>query len=645
MYVFENIGIKKYIFTVNFQRALEYSDPDNNLLHQKVNTKVIDVSNALNRVFKETSEFILIGLTGRTGSGCSTAAKILTTASVSTPEKSKIYETENDKRKYKIIQNYICSNWKPFISIQVKTVITAIILELEIDDFITLISLILKQDYHYIDDKLNSFKDEYSKAHELITKYKGMPESNKNEKDLKKQKAWDIYFDFLPDFCEKLKSSLQKNLGSDSYTTIYQTVGNNIRASGAANKSDFDAEKIFTLPKIINKLIKVIRGRNPEGAYIVIDAIRNPFEAIYFHQRYAGFYLIAINTPNSERLNHLRESHKLSEQQIKALDDKEYPRKLSGKDIYISQNIQKCIEIADIHINNPDRQKFNNNELSSQLYWYIALILHPGLVTPTSIERCMQLAYSAKLNSGCISRQVGAVITDTNFSVKGIGWNSTPQGQTPCILRNAEALLKGGEEPIYSIYERVNEDFHKVLESTYRKVVDSPVLLKGRNLSYCFKDLQNEVEGEKNQVHTRSLHAEENAFLQLAKYGGEPIEGGILFSTASPCELCSKKAYQLGIKKVVYIDPYPGISKEHILGSGSNTPELILFRGAIGRAYHRLYQPVMGYKDELQMLTGYAITGGLKRNKKEAKTKMLEKENKMLRERIAELERKNGINT
>lgn len=67
---------------------------------------------------------------------------------------------------------------------------------------------------------------------------------------------------------------------------------------------------------------------------------------------------------------------------------------------------------------------------------------------------------------------------------------------------------------------------------------------------YCFKSIYNGMKKDKNQVHTRALHAEENAFLQIAKYGGAKIEGGKLFTTASPCELCSKKAYQLGIKEI-----------------------------------------------------------------------------------------------
>lgn len=59
------------------------------------------------------------------------------------------------------------------------------------------------------------------------------------------------------------------------------------------------------------------------------------------------------------------------------------------------------------------------------------------------------------------------------------------------------------------------------------------------------------------------------------------IKGGKLFTTASPCELCAKKAYQLGIKEVYYIDIYPGISMQHILDCGDKKPDLILFQGAI----------------------------------------------------------------
>jgi len=60
----------------------------------------------------------------------------------------------------------------------------------------------------------------------------------------------------------------------------------------------------------------------------------------------------------------------------------------------------------------------------------------------------------------------------------------------------------------------------------------------------------------------------------------------------------------LGLK-IVYIDPYPGISMEHILANGygyveENKPRM--FTGIVGRAYNKLYEPLLSYKDELSIL-------------------------------------------
>lgn len=590
-------------------------------------------SGAIEKTYSHVGNFILLGLTGRTGSGCSTAAKILGQETASPVGESAIYTSINDKRKLAIINKYTQSNWEPFYSIRVTTVITYFILDLEFRQFAEFLSTVVPDNSaNNIADKLTSFKTEYEKAYELLKELKGMPEKSKEEVKVRGKRSIEIFFDVLPQFTEKLKEKLRELVGLDSYVILYQEAGDNIRASGKANIKTFIAEKIFFLPRIINKIIRALQNKHKDegigNLFIVIDAIRNQYEAEYFKQKHAHFFLVAVNTPNPERLAHLRDSHKLSDVQIQKLDQKEYPKKTSGIEMFVSQNIQRCIELADIHITNPKRQKFNNIELANQLYWYVTLIKHPGLITPTAVERSMQLAFTAKLNSGCISRQMGAVITDSSYSVKAVGWNSVPEGQVPCLLRGVDELLHGvGDTSTFSEYEQTSPEFHKVLDLSFSTIIKGNDL-GGRSLPYCFKDVYNEVEGEKNQVHTRSLHAEENAFLQITKYGGEGIKGGVLFTTASPCELCSKKAYQLGIKKIYFIDPYPGISNDHILKAGSNNPELTLFSGAIGSAYHRIYQSIMPYKDELQVITGYKLTGGggkMKYHKKSKREEELER--------------------
>ncbi|WP_367615307.1 hypothetical protein [Pseudomonas triticicola] len=439
--------------------------------------------------------------------------------------------------------------------------------------------------------------DESNKVREEILRL----HSFNGKVDPSELESWiDLYFSTLP----RVAESLRESLGGAGFTKLYQNSGDNIRSSGLANSNIFDAGKIFNFPKHLNFLIKLVRKSTIAKGVpcrVVIDAIRNPYEAFFLKRRYANFYLISVNTPNSKRLSSLHEYRKLSIREISDLDNKEYPGKLSGANKFIAQNIQACIEIADIHIHNSKTSEFNQNDLVSQLAWYLALMMHPGLVMPTSVENCMQIAYTVKQSSGCISRQVGAVVTDTGYSVKSVGWNSTPQGQTPCLLRSAEDLLSGINGADYSEYEKNDNVFRKALSDKYFDLIRTGATQK-RNIPFCFKALQNEIEGEKNQVHTRSLHAEENAFLQIAKFGGQKLIGGVLFTTASPCELCAKKAYQLGVTKIIYIDPYPGIATDHILSVGAKKPILELFRGAVGRAFYQLYQPLMPYKDELELL-------------------------------------------
>jgi deoxycytidylate deaminase len=233
-------------------------------------------------------------------------------------------------------------------------------------------------------------------------------------------------------------------------------------------------------------------------------------------------------------------------------------------------------------------------------------MIHPGLATPTPMERVMQIAYTAKSNSGCISRQVGAVVTESDYSIKAVGWNDVAKGQVPCNLRTLDGLMNSFDEITYSHYERNNSEFREHAE---KKLISlRPILnTSQRPLSYCFKEINNNLPSNTssrgNQVHTRALHAEENAFLQLAKHGSTGIIGGKLFTTASPCELCAKKAYQLGIEEIIYIDPYPGIATEHIISVGTNPPRLIQFMGAVGRGYHQLYESPLAYKDELENLS------------------------------------------
>jgi deoxycytidylate deaminase/adenylylsulfate kinase-like enzyme len=541
----------------------------------------------ISKIYGDDDDFVVIGLTGRTGSGCSTVANIL--SSKKEHIRHSLFSGHNPKdniqRKQKIVFKCFEHNWTPFITIQASTVLLLMLSEVSIEDAGI-----------FIGRSGNLESNIAKKTTDILRSIQNEPLCVDDINSLRR-----FYTEFLPEKNSELKTVMS----GAAYVKLFQLIGNNLRNSGSVNSSHVVSGKLFSLAERINNIIKEIRKARSVGdkTFIVIDAIRNPFEAIYFQDRYSSFYLMAVSCNDDERKRRLR-GLGYTDVQIDVVDNEEYGKSdATNQKSYIKQDIKACLQRADLHVSNPDSGNMvsNFNSLADQLLTFVALMVRPGLVTPTPLERCMQMAYTAKLNSGCISRQVGAVVTDVNFSVQSVGWNDTPFGQVPCSLRNRFDLTNGYDQEAYSEYEKLDVKFISAVIKEGDKFVK--VAKTGRNISYCFKDEYNRLTGKDNQVHTRSLHAEENAFLQIAKYGGRGVEDGKLFTTASPCELCSKKAYQLGIKEIYYIDPYPGIAMSHILMGGSKNPKLVIFSGAIGRAFHNLYSPKLSFKDELKALS------------------------------------------
>lgn len=597
----------------------------------------------LDHLYGLRNKFIIIGLTGRLGSGCTTVADLLTNENFEDCNfplpLNRDFKT-NEDRKYRIVYNYLKENWKQYTLIRASDVITALLLMGELADIKSFLQKEYSNETQTIENIIEAINSDFEtlklKVEQSITK-----NGTQTQYKFELNDAADELFisnSEVSAFSKKLKEEFKK-LKITNGSSPFQHFGNNIRMTGNpidSKRENFDPSNSYIIAELIHQLIKIKRDKNGKEVRIVIDSIRNSMEARYFKERFSAFYLFGISTEDEYRTKRL--SGEFTGQELEALDI-EY-KNLDTQQTFYVQDIKTCIQVADIYLHNPDDEQSGGDTLKTlkaQLVRYLALILQPGIITPTPEERCMQIAYTAKYNSGCISRQVGAVVTDDTFSVKSIGWNSTAEGQTPCLLRSVDDLIDNSDSEAFSDYEK-NGKIRELLAKTYPKTQDR-TSLKGRNISFCFKDGQNCLESQKNQVHTRSLHAEENAMLQISKYGGEGLKHGFLFTTASPCELCSKKAYQLGIKIVFYIDPYPGISQNQILRSGviKHQPQLKLFVGAIGRAYHQLFEPFTAYKDELQILLQYDYEKVRKEINRDEHIKNLKKQREEIDKELAEL--------
>ncbi|MCI7644456.1 MAG: dCMP deaminase family protein [Lentisphaeria bacterium] len=124
---------------------------------------------------------------------------------------------------------------------------------------------------------------------------------------------------------------------------------------------------------------------------------------------------------------------------------------------------------------------------------------------PSWDEYFMSIAAVAASRSNCSRRHVAAVIVKER-QIISTGYNGTPKG-----IKNCD---EGG-------CPRCNSD-----------------IPSGQGLTECI-----------------CSHAEENAIVQAAKHG-IAIEGAVLYTTYSPCLLCSKMIINAGLSEVVYQDRY-----------------------------------------------------------------------------------------
>jgi deoxycytidylate deaminase len=68
----------------------------------------------------------------------------------------------------------------------------------------------------------------------------------------------------------------------------------------------------------------------------------------------------------------------------------------------------------------------------------------------------------------------------------------------------------------------------------------------------------------------RPVHAEMEAILSCARIGISP-KMGTLYCTTFPCHNCAKHIVAAGIKRVVYVEPYPKSKAEKLHSDSLNT--------------------------------------------------------------------------
>jgi len=83
----------------------------------------------------------------------------------------------------------------------------------------------------------------------------------------------------------------------------------------------------------------------------------------------------------------------------------------------------------------------------------------------------------------------------------------------------------------------------------------------------CLREQLGVPPGERHEL-CRGLHAEQNAIIQAALHGVTTM-GSTLYVTCQPCIVCTKMLINAGVKRILFLGPYPDpLAREMLRDAG-----------------------------------------------------------------------------
>jgi deoxycytidylate deaminase len=283
----------------------------------------------------------------------------------------------------------------------------------------------------------------------------------------------------------------------------------------------------------------------------ILDSLKHEDELTALQAVYSGlFYFFGVFSPISKRKEYLCNEKHISEYELYKLIDRD-----SGEDFAHGQHMRQTFTKSDFFIRIED---MNHEIIKNKLKRFVDLIFGTKQITPTIHETAMYLAASAAGNSACMSRQVGAALTDANGELLSVGWNDVPKYGGDLYKEPIPALnncttdercfKRDGGRCINDKYKReMKEDIvNLLLEDNVIKETDKEKVYK----------IINKTKIDSLIEYSRAIHAEMHAIILGAQKSGRKMLGGKIYCTTYPCHICARHIIVAGIKEVYYIEPY-----------------------------------------------------------------------------------------
>ena len=284
----------------------------------------------------------------------------------------------------------------------------------------------------------------------------------------------------------------------------------------------------------------------------IIDSLKNIEELRLLRSVYTdNFYQIGIFSPLDERIKNLIGKGFANIEADEIIKNDEYQNGESG------QNVRGTFVESDFFLRMSSE---SSKYIKEKIERYLHLIFESKIVTPTTEETSMFYAKSASNNSSCLSRQVGASITDSQGNLLSTGWNDVPKYggnlYKDSILPDNRCFNKGfctnDKEK-----DKLAENISKILldETDIREVfLNGTVLDEDKVKRFTERIRSSKI---KDLIEfSRSVHAEMHAIVLGSQITGSQMINGKLYCTTYPCHNCARHIVLAGINEVYYIEPY-----------------------------------------------------------------------------------------
>lgn len=334
-------------------------------------------------------------------------------------------------------------------------------------------------------------------------------------------------------------------------------------------------------------------------AYI-IRQLKRPEEVALLRSVYGKqFILVSAYAPEHLRCRRIEQSERKSRGGVlTALQAKTAAFDLVSQDakedlLIHGQNVRDTFPLGDVFIDTSTK-----SICEQTIKRFIRVLFGSNEVTPTRDEYGMYMAKSASLRSSDLSRQIGAVICKDSGEVLTLGSNEVPKagGGTywsgdPSdgrdFVRGFDANEQYKEEVLSDLVFRLSEGGYlsnKVGNSNEPQAI-SEVLLRDKSArGVGASRLMDIIE------FGRIIHAEMSAISDAARLGVS-IKDTTLFSTTFPCHLCAKHIVAAGVRRVVFLEPYPKSYASELhddsISVGILVPGKVLFEPFIGISPYR----------------------------------------------------------